>query len=147
MRWWMVVSGTRHGRPETRWASPTHTVRNCVRAEQKLTRRGRRLFIAIVSSLRISRAQDTSEVETPEAAKAGDPYFVYEWVVESNSCSGISSTTYGARNALSETLVALGHGGGYVRPVSLIHDGEDWTYLRFPVKYRAIYGRGGVQWW
>lgn len=79
-----------------------------------------------------------SEAETANTTAKDDPNIVYEWVVERDSNSGISDTEEGARVALSETLLSIGQGSGFVRPVSLAHDGEDWAYLRFPINYRAI---------
>jgi hypothetical protein len=79
------------------------------------------------------------------ATSSPDP-FLYERLVRKTSHSGISMTPRGAMAALSATLLTLGEGRGLVRPVILVHDGEDWTYRRFPTDQRATCKDGIVQW-
>lgn len=49
-----------------------------------------------------------------------------------------------AKVALAQTLLEAGAGCGFVRPVALKHDGEDWAYTRFPIGHRAAYANGTV---
>ena len=75
-----------------------------------------------------------------------DPPVFYEWVIEDDSCSGISLDAVRARVALAQALLEAGVGRGYVRPVTLRHDGDDWAYARFPIGHRATCTNGTVTW-
>lgn len=75
----------------------------------------------------------------------GDP-FQYEWVMEDSGHSGISMTPHGAMAALAGTLIQHHKGSGFVRPVTLRHDGEDWTYHRLGITHRAICRNGVLTW-
>jgi hypothetical protein len=77
--------------------------------------------------------------------QAPDP-FLYEWVVREASDSGISRTPHGAMDALAGSLEAHGNGTGFVRPVVLRHDGEDWGYRRYPVSHQAACEDGALSW-
>jgi hypothetical protein len=74
-----------------------------------------------------------------------DP-FLYEWVIQTASDSGISRTPHGAMSALAGSLEARGNGTGFVRPVVLRHDGEDWTYERYAVSHEATCEDGALSW-
>src|SRR5262245_23045661 len=92
----------------------------------------------------------TSSQEQPGAATARpDPLIFYEWAVEDDGCSGIAPDYARAKVALAEALQDAGgeEWRGFVRPVTLAHDGDDWTYARFSIDCKATYAGGVVTWW
>lgn len=80
------------------------------------------------------------------ATSRPDPLIFYEWAIEDDGCSGIAPTPVRAKVALAEALQELGKGHGFVRPVTLAHDGEDWTYARFSIDCEATYADSAIQW-
>lgn len=74
-----------------------------------------------------------------------DP-FLYEWVIHAASDSGISRTPHGAMSALASSLELRGSGAGFIRPVVLRHDGEDWTYERYAVSHQVTCEDGALSW-
>lgn len=88
---------------------------------------------------------DKSPPSVAEDEHAPDP-FLYEWVITGASDTGIARTPHRAMDALAGSLEARGDGTGFVRPVVLRHDGDDWGYERYGVSHRATCEDGGVSW-
>ncbi|WP_433185652.1 hypothetical protein [Actinoallomurus sp. CA-150999] len=82
--------------------------------------------------------------DTPQPRS--DPPVFYEWVIEDDSCSGISLDAVRAKVALAQTLLEAGAGCGYMRPVALRRDGDDWAYARFEIACWATCSNGAVTW-
>jgi hypothetical protein len=80
----------------------------------------------------VTNSQEREDTATPRP----DPLIFYEWV----------SSSARAKVALADTLQEVAKGRGFVRPVTLAHDGDDWTYARFSMDCQATYVNGAVTW-
>jgi hypothetical protein len=91
----------------------------------------------------VTKRQEGDPTSTPRP----DPLIFYEWAIEGDGSSGIAPSTVRAKVGLTEALQELGRGRGFVRPVTLAHDGDDWTYARFSIDCEATYTGGVITWW